>query len=209
MNRNRLNAIRQLEAWDIQNPSLLNAISCIDRTPYLPSDQHHLADLDVFTPLSNGYHLVPIHFTAKLLNAVAFEPIKSVLCIGCGSGYELTLLANLCTHLWVAEPSSSNIHAIKPLMIHHKQSIEWLELDAYQHSIDTPKFDMIWCHGALPNCPEHLLNQLHTHGVLLAMIGSKGPHKASVYQKSGQNTVVFEAQFPHYPHLSNEHVFTF
>jgi len=209
MNRNRLNLIRQLEAWDIQNPTLLSTISHIDRTPYLPSDQHHLADLDVFTPLSNGYYMTPVHFTAKLLNPVSFVDIHSVLCVGCGSGYELALLAELCTNLWVAEPSSSNIDAIKPLLIHHKQMMRWLELDAYQHSVDAPKFDMIWCNGALPKCPDHLLEQLHDHGVLLAMMGTNGPHKATAYQKNGQHTVVFEAQFPHYPHLSNEHVFAF
>ena len=187
-------------------PHFVSAISHIDRTPYLPSDQHHLADLDVFTPLSNGYCMVPVHHS-QVAESVNFIDIHSVLCVGC-DGYDWRYWQNF-AQTWVAEPSSSNIHAIKPHMIHHKQMMHWHELDAYQHSVDAPKFDMIWCNGALPKCPDHLLEQLHDHGVLLAMMGTNGPHKATAYQKNGQHTVVFEASFPHYPHLSNEHVFAF
>lgn len=212
MHDSRSALIRQLQAWNIQQPALLDVISTIDRKRFLPDEKHFLADKDVFIKLECGYSMAPIHFTAKHLNAIDLSSINDVLCVGSGCGFELTLLAMLGVNVMVAEPNTklhqSLQNILSPNVLKH---IQWTDIDAHKMPIEDKLFDLIWYQGAINSIPQHHSLHAQPTAKLLAMLGkTKDLHQAAVVSITNDHIMtLFDASFPHYPHLDQKDVFTF
>jgi protein-L-isoaspartate(D-aspartate) O-methyltransferase len=153
---------------------VLEQLSFVDRSLFVPSNFEELAYSDTEIPLLHGETMLAPRVAARLAQDLLLKPTDQVLEIGTGSGYLTALLASLS-----ATVLSLECHADLLAQAHtHLQQAGIANAQLLQSSgipTDLPQasFDAIVLTGSVAQVPAELLELLKAGGRLMAVVGEE------------------------------------
>jgi protein-L-isoaspartate(D-aspartate) O-methyltransferase len=135
----------------------------------------------------------------RLVAALKVQPESRILEIGTGSGYVTALLARLGLHVTTLERYKSLVAAASDrLKATALTNTTFVQEDGRNGYAEMGPFDRIVVHGSFETVPRSLLDQLASHGILMAAIGpAEGEQRITRFQKFGsrfEEDVVFPAR---------------
>jgi len=171
--RTRERMIRRLVDQGIQNKDILDAMRGVPRHLFVDDALASRSYEDTALPIGHGQTISQPYIVAKMTELLVSEaPLKKVLEIGTGCGYQAAVLAQLAEHVY-------SVERIKPLYQQAKDLLTNLSINnvSYLHSDgawgwpEKALFDGILVAAAPPEIPESLLKQMAVGGVMLIPVG--------------------------------------
>ena len=161
---------QQIRTWHVLDKRVLDLLSQLDRSLFVPSACAALAYSDTEIPLPHGEHMMVPRVDARLLQDLQLQPHESVLEVGTGSGYLTALLAQSVAHVTSLEQHADMVSSAQQ---HLAQA--GIRNAQVQHSNGVPqlseKFDAIVLGGSVAEVPQALFSMLQPGGRLLAVVG--------------------------------------
>jgi protein-L-isoaspartate(D-aspartate) O-methyltransferase len=161
---------QQIRTWNVLDKRVLDLLSQLDRSLFVPSACAALAYSDTEIPLPHGEHMMVPRVDARLLQDLQLQPHESVLEVGTGSGYLTALLAQSVAHVTSLEQHADMVSSAQQ---HLAQA--GIRNAQVQHSNGVPqlseKFDAIVLGGSVAEVPQALFSMLQPGGRLLAVVG--------------------------------------
>ena len=163
---------QQIRTWNVLDLRVLNLLSQLDRSLFVPSAYSALAYSDSEIPLPHGEHMMVPRVDARLLQDLQLKSHESVLEVGTGSGYLTALLAQS-----VAKVTSLECHADLVTTAQQHLAHACIHNAQVRHSSGVPqltdKFDAIVLGGSVAEVPETMFTMLKPGGRLLAVVGNE------------------------------------
>ena len=171
--RTRERLIARLRERGITDPSVLDVMLATPRHLFLDEALAHRAYEDSSLPIGFNQTISQPYTVARMTEALlAAGPLKNVLEVGTGSGYQTAVLAQLVEHLY-------SVERIRPLQEKARARLQRLKLynvmlrhsDGGMGWPDKGPFDGILVTAAPTEVPEELLQQLAPNGRLVIPVG--------------------------------------
>jgi len=162
----------------------------IKRTPrhlFLDEALAHRAYEDTALPIGFSQTLSQPYIVARMTEILLSSgPMRRVLEIGTGSGYQTTILAQLVDNVY-------SVERIEPLLKKAQQRFKAFGLNNVYASLSDGAFgclqnapyDGIISTAAPQSIPEHLLRQLAPNGTLVIPVGNGASQSLSVIKRMG------------------------
>ena len=194
--RTRERLIQRLVDQGISNTAVLDVIRTTPRHLFLDEAMAHRAYEDTALPIGHQQTLSQPYIVARMTELLlAAGPLKQVLEIGTGSGYQTAVLAQLVENVY-------SVERIRPLQYKAKQRLRQLKLynvqtkhaDGHMGWEDKGPYDGIISTAAPEEIPQELLRQLATGGRLVIPVGGSTQHLQLVTRThEGFETEIVEA----------------
>lgn len=192
--RNRL--IERLKEQGINNISVLDVMKSTPRHIFVDEALAHRAYEDDALPIGHNQTLSRPYIVAKMTELLIENGLpKKVLEVGTGSGYQMSVLAQLVTDLY-------SVERIKPLLDKARRRARLLGFKnvKFQHAdggfgwAQQGPYDAILSAAAPEQVPEELLQQLAEGGRLVMPIGDARKQQLIVIDKtdSGYDEKIIE-----------------
>ncbi len=174
--RTRDRLVQRLRDQGIANPTVLDRIRNVPRHIFVDEALGTRAYEDTALPIGFGQTISQPYIVARMTEALLEgTPLRNVLEVGTGCGYQTAVLSPLVEKL-------STIERIEPLLIRAKERIKELGLRnvRFRHGDGTlgwktqAPFDGILVAAAPLSVPEALIKQLNLGGRLLVPVGPEG-----------------------------------
>jgi protein-L-isoaspartate(D-aspartate) O-methyltransferase len=181
---------QQIRPWNVLDHAVLEQLSFVDRSLFVPSAFEELAYSDTEIPLLHGETMLTPRVAARLAQDLLIKPGNSVLEIGTGSGYLTALLAGLS-----AKVLSLECHADVLAQAHaHLQqagiaNIELRQSSGIPNDLPQAAFDAIVLTGSVAQVPTALLGLLKAGGRLMAVVGEEPIMQATRYTRTSHGDV--------------------
>ena len=200
--RTRERLISRLVEQGITNQKVLDVIRITPRHLFLDEALSHRAYEDTALPIGFSQTLSQPYIVARMTEILLSEgPLKKVLEIGTGSGYQGTILAQLAEQVY-------SVERIEPLLNKAKQRFRKLGLtNISAHLSDgcfgwekQAPYNGIITTAAPQSIPDDLLDQLAPNGILVIPVGSGDSQDLSVVKRLGdsaefEHTIVEKVKF--------------
>ncbi len=184
--RDRL--VNILKNEGIRNEKVLNAINNVPRHLFVPHLKQFAYENKAL-PIGDGQTISQPYIVARMTELLLIEDDMKVLEIGTGSGYQTSILANLCKFVYTIEKLPSLYYSVRDLLkkLGYNNvlcklgdgTIGWEEHSPYDGIIIT---------AAAPSLPEPLKKQVKTGGVIVLPEGDRNSQKLVRYRKIDENT---------------------
>ena len=200
--RTRERLISRSVEQGITNQKVLDVIRITPRHLFLDEALSHRAYEDTALPIGFSQTLSQPYIVARMTEILLSEgPLKKVLEIGTGSGYQGTILAHLAEQVY-------SVERIEPLLNKAKQRFRKLGLtNISAHLSDgcfgwekQAPYNGIITTAAPQSIPDDLLDQLAPNGILVIPVGSGDSQDLSVVKRLGdsaefEHTIVEKVKF--------------
>lgn len=154
------------------NPEVMAALARVPRHRFVPEGRENAAYLN--SPLSIGYGqtISQPYIVALMTDLLELRRNSVVLEIGCGSGYQAAVLAELAAQVFSIE-YVEELAAAARQRLHELgySNIEVMAGDGYDGWPEHAPFDAIIITAAAPEAPPPLLNQLKPGGRMVLPVG--------------------------------------
>lgn len=163
----------KLKAEGITDPQVLQAIAATPRQLFIDQALEYKAYDNTALPIGHGQTISQPYIVARMTQLLlAKGPLKNVLEIGTGSGYQCAILAQLVEKVFTVE-------RIKALQRQAKRRLRLIDLhnvamkhgDGWQGWAAKGPFDAIMVTAAAATVPPDLLDQLNDGGQLIIPVG--------------------------------------
>ena len=187
--RTRERLIQRLKDNGIKDQKVLNVMRVSPRHLFLDEALSHRAYEDTALPIGFAQTISQPYVVALMTQLLLSRgPVKKVLEVGTGSGYQAAILAQLVEQVYTVE-------RIKPLLIKAKDRFRRLELNNIisAHSdggVGWPEhapYDGIISTAAPEGVPDELLYQLAPGGLLVIPVGSESHQELRVINRVGDS----------------------
>jgi protein-L-isoaspartate(D-aspartate) O-methyltransferase len=188
----------QIEARDVRNPAVLQAMRTVPRHLFIPAAVRDMAYEDHPVPIGYGQTISQPYIVAVMTELL--EPAKDlkVLEIGTGSGYQAAVLAGLVKHVYSVEivpELARSASALLAKLGYRNVTVRYG--DGYKGWPEEAPFDRIIVTAAPPEIPQALLDQLKPGGKLVAPVGSTvWGQELIVAEKTAQGKIRRRGVFP-------------
>jgi protein-L-isoaspartate(D-aspartate) O-methyltransferase len=197
--RTRDRMVDRLRQHGIENNAVLDVMRTTPRHIFLEEALAHRAYEDDALPIGFQQTLSQPYIVAKMTELLlANGPLKRVLEVGTGSGYQTTVLAQLVERVF-------SVERIKPLQDKARKRLEMLGVknvvlkhtDGCNGWPDKGPFDAIITTAAPETIPEGLVEQLATGGRLVIPVGADRVQQLTLVEKTTDDiiTTVIEPVF--------------
>ena len=200
--RTRERLISRLIEQGITNQKVLDVIRMTPRHIFLDEALSHRAYEDTALPIGLAQRLSQPYIVARMTEILLSQgPLKKVLEIGTGSGYQGAVLAQLTEQVY-------SVERIEPLLNKAKQRFRKLGLSNISAHLsdgcfgweNQAPYDGIITTAAPQSIPESLLDQLAPNGILVIPVGSEDDQDLSVVRRVGSScefdqTIVEKVKF--------------
>lgn len=177
----------QIEAREIYDEAVLEAMRTVPRHRFVPEDMRDLAYADHPLPIGYGQTISQPFIVALMTQSLEPYPGQKVLEIGTGSGYQAAILAELGVEVYTVEiiPELAE-RAAATLDSTGYSNVHKLNADGYFGWEKFAPFDAILVTAAPDHLPQPLANQLVEGGRLVIPIGPVGFLQTLwMFEKSG------------------------
>ncbi len=162
----------QLQGRDISDHNVLEVMGRVPRQRFVPHDYQNLAYADGPLPIGHGQTISQPYIVALMTQVVHPAPENRALEIGTGSGYQATVLAELCKQVF-------SIEIIQPLADAARKRLADMGYknvtvrcgDGYQGWPEHAPFDVILVTAAPDHVPQALVEQLAVGGRMVIPVG--------------------------------------
>ncbi len=183
---------KQIEARDIRDQAVLNAMRSTLRHLFVPQYLRHQAYEDHPLPIGEGQTISQPYIVALMTACLKLKPTDRVLEIGTGSGYQAAVLSVLVEEVFTIEikellqlRSTENLKTLgfRNIMTRHG--------DGYYGWEEHQPFDCIMITAAVDHIPPPLLKQLKDGGRMILPLGNPFSFQnlVLVSKKGGEYTV--------------------
>ena len=188
--RTRERLIQRLKDQGITNQRLLDVFRITPRHIFLDEALAHRAYEDTALPIGFSQTLSQPYIVARMTEILlAAGPLKKVLEIGTGSGFQATILAQLVEHVY-------SVERIEPLLIKAKERFRKLGLRNITAELSDGSFgwqkhapyDGIITTAAPHAIPDELLHQLAPNGILVIPVGAGDMQDLRVLRRVGSSS---------------------
>ena len=162
----------QLQARDIVDPRVLEAMLKVPRHEFVPKDFVRSAYDDNALPLKLGQTISQPYIVAYMTQALGLKGTERVLEIGTGSGYQAAVLAEIVPEVYtieilpeLQEKASAVLAKLGYRNIHFRTG------DGYMGWPEHAPFDSIIVTAAPEDVPQPLIDQLKEGGRLVIPVG--------------------------------------
>ena len=170
---------------------IIRAFDAVKREEFVPEHLIGYAYEDVALPVMEGSTLSQPSTVAFMLNLLEVREGQNVLEIGSGSGYVLSLLAEI-----DKTGKVRGIEIIRELAVRSKdylkdkKNVDIISRDGSQGLPEFAPYDRILVSASFPEVPRHLISQLADEGVIVAAVNQ------SIYQIKKSGSTIIEKEFP-------------
>ena len=183
--RNRL--VARLRDQGISDEKVLGVINEIPRHLFVDEALAHRAYEDSALPIGFNQTISQPYVVAKMTEALLCgPPLKKVLEIGTGSGYQTAILAQLVEEVFSVERISGLIKRARRVLgdIGYR-NISFKHADGSLGWESQAPFDSIIITASPRTVPESLLNQLRDNGSVIAPVGDGNKQDLVLFKKTG------------------------
>jgi protein-L-isoaspartate(D-aspartate) O-methyltransferase len=151
------------------------AICQIDREQFVPKGfSRHAYSLDALPMAADQWISSPLT-VAKMSEALTCRGADSILEIGCGSGYQASILSRLVRRVFTIERVGRLLESAKErFKILNIHNIHTRHDDGQNGWREYAPYDRILLSASTPEIPKELFNQLSDGGILVAPIEKNG-----------------------------------
>lgn len=181
---------QQIRPWNVLDHAVLEQLSFLNRSLFVPVNFEELAYSDTEIPLLHGETMLAPRVAARLAQDLLLKPTDSVLEIGTGSGYLTALLASLS-----ATVLSLECHDDLLAQAHSHLQQAGIANAQLRQSIGVPtdlpqaSFDAIVLTGSVSHVPTELLDLLKPGGRLMAVVGEEPIMQATRFTRASHGDV--------------------
>ncbi len=171
-------------ARGIADPRILAAMREIPRHLFVPEAVAAKAYGDHSLPIGHGQTISQPYVVARMTELLAVEPEHKVLEIGCGSGYQASILGKLARTVFTLERISElarNASSILRKLGYDNVSVKALD-GTYGFASGAP-YDRILVAAGAEEIPKPLLDQLAVGGKMVVPIGDGKSQRLRVIRK--------------------------
>jgi len=166
---------RQIQARDVRDPNVLEAMRIVPRHAFMPFSQQPYAYGDYPRPIGFDQTISQPYIVAFMTEALQLKHNSKVLEIGTGSGYQAAVCAEIADEVYTIE-------IVEELAKRAKEDLEELGYinvfvkygDGFFGWPEKAPFDAIIGTAAAGRIPEPLLEQLKPGGRMILPYGSPG-----------------------------------
>ncbi len=164
----------QLEARDIVDSRVLEAMRKVPRHLFVPPELQHLAYHDGPLPIGHDQTISQPYIVALMTQCLQLTGNETVLEVGTGSGYQTAVLCELCRQVFSLERDRFLAsRAANRLTELGYTNVEVYVGDGSQGLADMAPFDAILVSAAAPSIPGPLRTQLADGGRLVLPVGDR------------------------------------
>lgn len=164
----------QLEARDIRDPAVLDAMRRVPRHELVPSALRFQAYADHPLPIGNQQTISQPYIVALMTQLAELSPDDVVLEVGTGSGYQAAVLAEIVREVYTIEIISELAETARERLDRlGYDNVEVRAGDGYLGWEEHAPFDAIIVTAAAPEIPPPLLEQLAPGGVMVIPVGPR------------------------------------
>lgn len=161
----------QLEARDITDRRVLDAIERVPRHEFVPDAEQHGAYADRPLPIGHGVTISQPYIVAFMTQELRLQPGDRVLEIGTGSGYAAAVLAELADDVTTVECIAPLADAARDRLARYGDRVRVVTGDGSGGYPPHAPYDAIVVTAAAPEIPRPLLDQLAPGGRLVIPVG--------------------------------------
>ena len=193
MDRMRQQLVEQLISEGIHDETVLAAIGTVPRELFVEDSLQEVAYADEALPIQCGQTISQPYIVAKMSELLLQAgPVKKVLEIGTGSGYQAAVLAQIVNEVY-------SVERIKTLLNQANQRFKQLQLtnvhtlygDGFLGWEEFAPYDGILVTAAAPTIPETLTDQLADGGRLIMPVGMPyDMQRLCIVQKKGKELLL-------------------
>jgi protein-L-isoaspartate(D-aspartate) O-methyltransferase len=193
--RTRDRLVKRLQAGGISNVDVLERIRNVPRHLFVDEALASRAYEDTALPIGHSQTISQPYVVARMTEAlISAGPIKKVLEVGTGCGYQTAVLAPLVGQIY-------GIERITPLLHRARQTLFELGIknvrlkhgDGWKGWPEEAPFDGILVAAAPETIPQDLIDQLAVGGRLIIPVGGRGGQELLQLTKRAGGTVERES----------------
>ncbi len=160
----------QLATNGIHDPVIIDALTRVDRTYYVPESLKHSAYVDDDIRLcGTRYLLEPLVF-AKMLTYATLDASHYVMDVGAGLGYSSAVLSRLSKQVIAIESSAELVAAARKKLANDKiNNVSFVTAPLNAGCSAHQPYDRIFLEGAVDAVPQAFEEQLSENGVIIAL----------------------------------------
>ncbi len=163
---------RQLQARDVRDPRVLDAMRKVPRHLFVPEAERDGAYGDYPLPIGYGQTISQPYIVGFMTQAIDVRPTDRVLEIGTGSGYQAAILGELAKEVYTIEiVDELAARARKTLASLGYMNIQVRAGNGYLGWPEQAPFDRIMVTAAPEEVPPALVEQLKTGGLMAIPVG--------------------------------------
>ena len=169
----RASLVKHLSA-EVKDKRVLTAMSRVPRERFVPPEIRHLAYQDRPLPIGLEQTISQPFIIGMMTEALELNGSEKVLEIGCGSGYQAAILAELARQVITVERLPALIEAARSVL--DALGNTNIEIHLNEETLGWPAeapYDAILVTAGAPTVPAELLSQLATGGRLVIPVGSR------------------------------------
>ena len=190
--RSRAALMEQL-ARRIRSPEVLRAMAAVPRERFVPSESRGLSYQDIPLPIGEGQTISQPTMVAEMTAALRLTSREKVLEVGCGSGYQAAVLAQLAPDGLVV-----TVERLQDLAARAEAILQELDYRNVVVELSGPvpgcpergPYDAILVAAAAPAIPPSLLAQLRVGGRMTLPVGSREEQELLLVLKTGEGVSV-------------------
>jgi len=180
----RKQMVQEIEEKFPLSPPVRDALLSVDREAFVPAGFRHLAYTLDALPMQEQQWISSPLTVAKMTQHLELEGVDSVLEIGCGSGYQAAVLAQIVRRVFTIE-------RIEPLLREARERFRSLGLsniftrydDGQRGWKEYAPYERILFSATANEVPRVLFDQLAEGGILLAPVDEGGLQIITRYYK--------------------------
>jgi len=165
----------QLQARDIVDERVLEAMRSVPRHLFVPREYRHLSYSDCPLPIGQEQTISQPYIVALMTQMLVLFGHESVLEIGTGSGYQAAVLAYLARVVYTVERHKRLAEQAAQVLVQIGQENVHIHIgDGTQGWPEFSPYNAILATAAAPSVPQPLLDQLAENGRLVLPVGGRG-----------------------------------
>lgn len=184
---------QQIRPWNVHSPRLLEAITGLDRLPFVPAGKQALCCVDTQIALPNDVVMLEPKVAARLVQALDIQPEDRVLLVGVGSGYTAALCSKLAHSVECLDPNLAALEQAKNNI--EALSLSNISFNSSGESDKLPKdkeYDAILIRESRSTPPDAYFPYLSPAGRCVALVGKGYVMEMMRYTRNG-NVMEFES----------------
>lgn len=179
---------QQIRPWSVLNLHVLEQLSDLDRSLFVPAAFQEVAYSDTEIPLAHGEVMLAPRVAARLAQDLLLQATDTVIEIGTGSGYLTALLASLSSKVVSLECHADLLATAKTqLQSAGLRNVELRQSNGVPQNLSPA--DAVVLTGSVAQVPEELLKLLKPGGRLIAVVGEEPMMQAARFTSSSHGDI--------------------
>lgn len=186
---------QQVRTWDVLDPRVLETMSIVDRSSFVPAQYANVAFADSRIPLAHDQVMLSPKVVGRILQALTLKTSDRVLEVGTGSGYVTACLASLARSVTSLEfHADLTTRAAAVLSEAGFANAELRSEDAFEFTT-SERYDAVVLTGSLPVYDQRFEQLLKPGGRLFAIVGRSPVMDARIVTRASENEWLTSSEF--------------